>query len=442
MLRLASQGTVVRGAEIVEEVRFAELEPYLSANRGRFPHFALLTLGSMQVLTGRSPVAKPAVDHPRRIAMVVDCLNAGGAERIAVEVACALDPSRFSPFVVVTRHAGPLAATLDEAGIEYTVLDRRRGFSPRKYWRAHRSLRTADLIHSHKYGSNMWGALLARTTRKPLVAREPTFSGVRERRRTHGYRRWVAPVAGRIICPSTIVAQSLYDEGVPPTMVEVVPNGVRIDAALPRSAARRELGLEADDFVVGIIAQLRIEKAHEVLLRAAARLQGRELKVCVVGDGSRMPFLRETATELALDQTVVWAGEHRDAGRLAAAFDIGVICSDWEGLPVASLEILAAGVPLVATAVGALPGIVRDDAGVIVDVRDDAALAAGIAALMDDPERLAALGEQGRRRMRDDYSFERMVREFERIYLEVLGVAVPGAGLGGRVAVGRSSDGG
>ena len=226
-------------------------------------------------------------------------------------------------------------------------------------------------------------------------------------------------------------------------MVEVVSNGVRLDAALPRSAARRELHLDADDFVVGIIAQLRIEKAHEVLLRAAARLQaeGRQLKVCVVGDGSRMPFLQETTAQLALEQSVVWAGEHRDAGRLAAAFDLGVICSDWEGLPLASLEILAAGVPLVATAVGALPGIVRDDAGVIVDVRDDAALAAGIAALMDDPQRLASLGEQGRRRVRDEYSFERMVREFERIYLEVLGVAVSRAGLGGRVSVGRSSGG-
>jgi glycosyltransferase involved in cell wall biosynthesis len=360
--------------------------------------------------------------RPRRVAMLVDSLKVGGAERIAVEVACALDRTRFEPFLVVTRFSGPLAAALEEADIEYTIIDRKRGFAPWKYWRAHRLVETADLIHAHKYGSNMWGALLARTTNRPLVAREPTFSGAREKRRTYGYRRWIAPVASRIICPSTIVAESLYDEGVPEQLVEVVPNGVRTDAALPRREARRALGLPPEGFVAGIIAQLRVEKAHEVLLQAAARLraEGRVFKVCVIGDGARKPLLQDVAARLGLDGSVVWAGEHRDAHRLAAALDVGVICSDWEGLPVASLEILAAGVPLVATAVGTLPAIVGDDAGVIVGVRDDEGLAHAIAALMDDPARAAALGARGRWRVQDEYGFEHMVRDFERIYTEVL----------------------
>jgi len=362
------------------------------------------------------------MQRPRRIAMLVDSLNVGGAERIAVEVACALDRTRFEPFVIVTRFSGPLAAPLEEAGIEYAIIDRKRGFAPWKYRRAHRLAKTADLIHAHKYGSNMWGALLARTAKRPLVVREPTFSGVREKRRTYGYSRWIAPVASRIICPSGIVAQSLYDEGVPEDLVEVVPNGVRTETALPRLEARRELGLEPEDFVAGIIAQLRVEKAHEVLLQAAARLRAerRALKVCVVGDGPRRLVLQDMAIRLGLDGSVVWAGEHRDARRLAAALDVGVICSDWEGLPVASLEILAAGVPLVATAVGALPAIVGDDAGVIVGVRDDEGLARAIAALMDDSERAAALGARGRRRVQEEYGFQHMVRNFERIYGEAL----------------------
>jgi glycosyltransferase involved in cell wall biosynthesis len=354
--------------------------------------------------------------------VLVDTLGAGGAERIAVEVAGELDRRRFDPFFIVTRSTGPLESALRDANIRYAILGRKRGFSPGKYRRAHRLVRGADLIFSNMYGSNMWGGLLARTARKPLVAREPTFNGVHTGRRTYGYRNWIAPVARRIICPSGIVAQSLYDEGVPSEVVTVVPNGVRVDVSLPRAAARDELGLACEDFVVGIIAQLRIEKAHEVLLRAVARLRtdGRAAKLCVIGDGLRRPQLVQLTADLGLDGSVVWAGERRDPRRLASAFDVGVICSDWEGLPVASLEILAAGVPLVATAVGALAEIVQDDAGIVVGVRDDAALARAIAELMDDPGRAASLGACGRERVRDKYGFDRMVRDFERVFEEAL----------------------
>ena len=119
--------------------------------------------------------------RPWRVAMLIDSFGAGGAERIAVEVASGLDRERYSPIVVATRHGGPLENVLRQAGVDYVVLGRRRGFSPRKYLRAHRLLRNVDLIHSHKFGSNLWGALLSRTTRVPLVARDPTFSGIRSK---------------------------------------------------------------------------------------------------------------------------------------------------------------------------------------------------------------------------------------------------------------------
>jgi glycosyltransferase involved in cell wall biosynthesis len=354
--------------------------------------------------------------------MIVDSLRIGGAERIAVELASALDRERFRPFFVVTRDTGPLETTLREAAVEFTLLGRKRGFSPAKYRRAHRLVQRADIIHSHKYGSNMWAALLARTTAKALVVREPTFNGVRTVRRTYGYRSWIAPVARRVICPSSIVAESLYADGVPPSLVEVIPNGVQVDLALPRLEARAELGLGTDDFVVGIIAQLRLEKAHEVLLSAVARLQAeaRTLKLCVIGDGPRLPHLLKLAASLGVNGSVVWAGERPDARRLASAFDVGVICSDWEGLPVASLELMAAGVPLISTAVGVLPEILADDVGIVVGVRDVQGLASAIADLMDGPGRAALLAARGRERVRERYSFERMVREFERVYTEVL----------------------
>jgi glycosyltransferase involved in cell wall biosynthesis len=355
--------------------------------------------------------------------MLIDSFGAGGAERIAVEVASGLDRERYSPIVVATRHGGPLENVLRQAGVDYVVLGRRRGFSPRKYLRVHRLLRNVDLIHSHKFGSNLWGALLSRTTRVPLVARDPTFSGIRSRLRTYGYRWWIAPVARCIICPSVSLAQSLYDEGVPHELVEVIPNGVRLDAALPRQQARAELGLDPSAFVVGIVARLREEKAHEVLFRAAAQLRddGRDVTVCVVGDGPRRAALVETAAGLGLDGSVVWAGERAEAKRLPAAFDVGVICSDFEGLPVAALETLAAGVPMVCTAVGTMPDILSDGAGLIVPVQDHAALATAIRRFIDDRSAAAEAGLRARDVVRRHYEFQQMVTAFERVYDRVLG---------------------
>lgn len=360
--------------------------------------------------------------QPRRIGVLLDSFQAGGAERIAVEVAASVDRERFSPIVIATRCGGPLEDVLRGAGVEYFILGRRHGFSPRKFRRAHRLLRDVDLIHAHKLGSNIWGALLSRTSSVPLVAREPTFSGIRSRVRTFGYRWWIAPVARCIICPSTIVAESLYDEGVPRELVEVIPNGVPLDAALPRHDARAELGLDPDDFVVGIVALLREEKAHEVLFQAAAQLRdgGRDVTVCVVGDGPRRAALVETAASLGLDGHVRWAGERREAKRLAAAFDVGAICSDFEGLPVAALELLAAGVPMVSTAVGTMPTILSEGAGFTVPVRDHAALARAILRFIEDPELAARAGARARDIIRQQYGFDDMVKAFERVYERVL----------------------
>lgn len=360
---------------------------------------------------------------PRRVAMLIDSFGAGGAERIAVEVATGLDRERYSPIVVATRHGGPLENVLRQAGVDYVVLGRRRGFSPRKFRRAHRLLRNVDLIHSHKLGSNLWGALLSRTTGVPLVALDPTFSGTRNRVRTYGYRWWIAPVARRIICPSTSLARSLYDEGVPRGLVEVIPNGVRLGAALPREEARAELGLDPAAFVVGIVARLREEKAHEVLFRAAARLRddGRDVTVCVVGDGPRREALVEAAEGLGLDGSIVWAGERAEAKRLPAAFDVGVICSDFEGQPLAALETLAAGVPMVCTAVGTMPDILSDGAGLIVPVRDHAALATAIRSFIDDRAAAAEAGLRARDVVRQHFEYRQMVGAFERLYDRVLG---------------------
>lgn len=363
-------------------------------------------------------------DRPIRVTTMVDSLLAGGAERVAVELACALDRERFESHVLVTRDDGPLREVLERAGVPFTILGRTDALDLRPWRVAHRHLvEDADVLHSHKFGSNAWGALLARTARVPLVVHEHNFSQEPSRSRRLIDRRWIASRARRVMCVSESVADIERACGVPDRLIELVPNGVRIDDAWPRGAARAELGLSHASFTVGIVGRLRPEKAHEVLLEAIAQLavtQGRDVRLCIVGDGPRSAELQLLAGKLGIASRVTWAGERRDAATLASAFDAGVICSHWEGLPLAALESMAAGVPLVASAVGGLPTLLEGGAGLLVPPADAGQLANAIAQLMDDDAARATIAAAGHRRVAERYSFDGMVRRVQDIYVDVL----------------------
>ena len=363
-------------------------------------------------------------ERPIRVTTMIDSLLAGGAERVAVELACGLDRERFESHVLVTRDDGPLREVLEREGVPFTILGRTDALDLRPWRVAHRHLvEDADVLHSHKFGSNAWGALLARTARVPLVVHEHNFSQEPSRSRRLIDRRWIASRARRVMCVSESVADIERACGVPDRLIELVPNGVRIDDAWPRGAARAELGLSHSSFTVGIVGRLRPEKAHEVLLEAIAQLavtQGRDVRLCIVGDGPRSAELQLLAGKLGIASRVTWAGERRDAATLASAFDAGVVCSHWEGLPLAALESMAAGVPLVASAVGGLPTLLDGGAGLLVPPADPAELAAAIARLMDDRAHREAVAAAGHRRVAERYSFDGMVRRVQDIYVDVL----------------------
>jgi len=352
--------------------------------------------------------------------VLIDTLAAGGAERVAVELACALDPAAYAPHVVVTKRGGPLEERLATAAVPYRVLGRKRRSSPGPLSVALRLARRSDLIHSHLFGNNVWGALLARAARVPLVAHEHNrvdrysrFEGVLD-------RRLLGPTAKRIVCVSDDAAGSLLAAGVDPGTIEVVPNGVSPRDLLSRAAARAELGLPREGAVIGSVASLRREKALDVLLRAFARLAAPGVQLCVVGDGSEREPLRALARELRIADRVVWAGERPDAAQLFAAFDVSVLSSRSEGLPLAALEAMAAGSPLVASGGGALPEVLRSGGGVLVEPGDDAAFASAIGDLLGDPSRARQLGEQGRAVIAERFLLAPVVGRIERIYDDAL----------------------
>jgi glycosyltransferase involved in cell wall biosynthesis len=211
-------------------------------------------------------------------------------------------------------------------------------------------------------------------------------------------------------------ASRLLAEGVPQGKVRVIPNGV--EAHAHRAPDRRALPRR-----VVVVANLRREKGHDVLLRAAADVVRAfpDARVELVGGGPELPALRRLADELGLERVVSFLGHREDVTSRLDAADLFVLPSRSEAFPNAMLEAMAAGLPVVASDVGGVREVVRHAAtGLIVPAGDAGALASAIRRLMADPPFAHGLGDAARTEVIARYSFDRMIDQFEALYLTEL----------------------
>jgi glycosyltransferase involved in cell wall biosynthesis len=241
----------------------------------------------------------------------------------------------------------------------------------------------------------------------------PDKSGAQIALQRHAYR-----CAHAVVTNSSAARAQLEREGLPSDRIHVIPNGVAVERFAPIAIVRPVR-------TIVTVANLRREKAHEVLLRAAARLAPShpELRFVVAGDGPRAAELRALASTLGVGRQVEFLGHVDDVASLLRGADAFVLPSRSEAFPNAAIEAMAAGLPVVASAVGGLLDLVDDGrTGVLVPPDDPAALAGAIEALVLDPARASRLGAAARGEVAGRYSFDRMVRAFEDLYLTHLGL--------------------
>jgi glycosyltransferase involved in cell wall biosynthesis len=186
---------------------------------------------------------------------------------------------------------------------------------------------------------------------------------------------------------------------------------------------RRELGLADGTAAVGLVARLdHWGKGHKEFFTALASLKDRyPVQGLVIGGGRRETEMRQLAVEMGLEERVRFLGQRDDVPDLLAALDIFVLPSHSEGVSLALLEAMAAGLPVIASRVGGLPEVVTDgDTGLLIPPQDPEALAAALARLLDEPAWAKKLGENARRQVEENFSLERLGREINEIYGELV----------------------
>jgi glycosyltransferase involved in cell wall biosynthesis len=370
------------------------------------------------------------VDAPKRVRvlMLIDAVGpgSGGGERFAYGLARALPREKFEVTLCTTRSMGPdERAELERDGVEVIDLSRRGRFDLASFRPLLRRLRSGnvDVLHAHKFGSNVWGVAFGRASRVPVViAHEQTWSYSGSPHRV-ALDFLIGRLADAFVAVSTADGERMVTvEHVPAEKVIVIPNAYIPRAPAAGSDLRGQLGLGADDLLIGTVAVMRPQKALSVFIEAFASLADPHPRAHLVlgGDGPCEQELRELVARSGLDERVHFLGMRQDVPEILRSLDIAVMSSDFEGTPLFALECMAAGTPLVATRVGGLPDLVEDGrTGTLVPPRDPAALSDAIDQLISDPDRRAAVASAARERA-EEFSIDRIAERFGSMYESLL----------------------
>jgi glycosyltransferase involved in cell wall biosynthesis len=318
--------------------------------------------------------------------------EAGGLERVVhglaigqrargheVAVASVVhEPLRAHPFVLPLQRAG---VTVHEVLVPH-----------RAYWKERstvaslcRALRP-HVVHSHGYRTDVvdGGGI-----RKLGVATVATHHGTTRgswRNRLYESLHWRAlRQFDAVIAVSRVIASQLVASGSRPDRVHLVPNAwSEIAPPLARSAARAALNLPRDGIVVGWIGRMSWEKGIDVFIDAMAALSDSTIVACAIGEGRERSAEQARATRL-VGSRIIWPGMIPEAGRFCLAFDLFVLSSRTEGVPIALLEAIATGTPIVATRVGGIPDIVSEREAWLVAPQQPLVLAQAIREAVANP---------------------------------------------------------
>ncbi len=278
------------------------------------------------------------------------------------------------------------------------------------------------VLHTHGYRPDVVDSGVGRRLGIATVTTVHGFTGGDVKNR---FYEWLQRFAFRhfdaVIAVSEPLADSLAAAGLPSDRIHLVPNAwAGTLGLLEAGEARGRLGVANGQFHVGWVGRLTDEKGPDVLIDALPHLAELPLTVSILGEGEERPSLEEKSRNLGIADRIIWHGAVPDAGRFFPAFDVFVLSSRREGTPIVLLEAIEAGVPVVATAVGGVPGVVGSGGALLVPPEDPEALAGAIREVYFEPDRASLRARSAKQKLARDFSGDRWLARYEEVYAGVL----------------------
>jgi glycosyltransferase involved in cell wall biosynthesis len=364
---------------------------------------------------------------------MIETGGTGGAETVYLNLVRQLDPTRWRHVAVLPTREW-MYKQLVESGVQPVLMPEQRSFDAVFFARMYRLIRRlgVDLIHAHLFGSAVRAALLSRACGIPAIA---TLHGDMDLQPNERFKSLKLAIVNnglkRIVFVSEPLRQSFL-RSVPlrRDFATVILNGIDATRFSSNNGTkfRAELGIAPDDFVVGTVGTPRPAKGFDVLLDAAKILKSRSrgYRFVVVGDLTfgRGTALFEGRAARGLTEDVIITGFRSDVPCALAAFDVYALTSRYEGFSLALVEAMATGLPVVATRCGGPEQILDDGVtGILVENGSAEDTANAIERLRANADERRRLGNAARKAVRERFTLEAQVREYERLYEECLSSA-------------------
>ena len=373
----------------------------------------------------RSSLDKYEGLRPIRVLHVVSSFYMGGAERVATNLLRTTDPEQFDVRAISLR--GPFGTDLEEIlardGIPVWYMGKERGFDPLVLARVARTMAhfRPQVVHTHTYALRYaFPYMLCR--RVPAMVH--TVHNLAERE-VDWYERWVHRLAFRRGVLPVAIAREVADSirrvyGIDD--VPLIPNGIPVDTfrapSIDRERWRNKEGFAPTEILFVCVAVLRSQKNPALLLEAFRRGAASDPRahLLFVGEGPSKSKLERRIVALGLQERVHLLGLRSDVPEMLNAADVFVLSSDYEGNPLSVMEAMAAGKPMICTAVGGVPELVEDGCGLLVPPRDAQALSKAMSHMLESPKARKSMGEKSARRAVERFDLRAMTEAYEDLY--------------------------
>lgn len=366
-----------------------------------------------------------------RVFQLIKSLGRGGAEVLLATLHPKFNPARFSmrygfflpwKFQVAKQLEALGATVVCFKGTNNLAILGKIGkvAGELKNWKA-------DLLHCHLPWAGFVGRVVGRMTGIPALYTEHNKQE-RYHTVTRVLNRLTFSWQAGVIAVSTDVAESIRKNINPTIPVRIIPNGVDADqfgrSVEDRQGLLTEFGLEQSAQVVGIVAVFRVQKRLDLWLAVARKILDKNpsARFVLVGDGQCRPQVEQAIVKHNLEGAVVLAGLREDTKPFYSLFDIFLMTSEFEGMPIALLEAMATECPVVTTDAGGIPEVVRNGFdGIVLPVRSSAdTLADACSSLLQDAAQASKLGRNARQRVVENFTVEVMARKLETYYEEII----------------------
>jgi len=356
----------------------------------------------------------------------------GGTEKVILEHLTRIDPNRFDTTLVCLKVEGPLTRKARELGIPVEVIEMSSRFdlsASRRLSEIARE-RHIDLIVTYGVRADLIGSKAARNLKKPWISRVPNlmyndYSNPIQGQLFYWLDRWLLRKADAVILCAKFPEEKLRRGLFALKDLVYIPNGIDLeetDVGEDISGLKQSLGLSEKERIILCAGRLESIKGQRYLIEAMPWIlkDHPDAVLLLAGEGSLQRSLERAVDEMGITSSVKFLGFREDVSRLMRLASVYVSPSLHEGMPLAVMEAVALGIPVVATRVGGQPEILSQwgDA-LLVRSRDPGELGEKISAVLNDLPRYGEIAVKGREWLRENYSWDRAIAQLEALYTRV-----------------------